>query len=103
MNMPDNQPMTEPFSERDEQAERVRWFYSSRVDAEGKVPRGLIARASAQRRSMAKRIAMESALLQPGGPGSVNWTPLGPSVVAHGQASGAPAVNGRFTALAVGP
>ena len=101
--MPDDQPITEPFIEHDEQAERVRWFYSSRVDAEGKVPKGLIARASAQRRTMEKRMAREAPLIAPGGPGSVNWTPLGPSVVAHGQASGSPAVNGRFTALAVGP
>ena len=113
--MPDDEPITEPFveqdgqdgqdgqDEQDEQAERVRWFYSSRVDAEGKVPQGLIARASAQRRSMEKRMAREAPLVAPGGPGSVNWTPLGPSVVAHGQASNNPAVNGRFTALAVGP
>src|SRR5712691_3019970 len=39
----------------------------------------------------------------PGGPGTVNWTPVGPSVVAHSFASGNPPVSGRINAIAVGP
>ena len=98
--MPEEQPDTDPFVEHDDPAGRARWFYSSRVDAQGNIPRGLIARASAQRHRMAREFPL---LVEPGGPGSVNWTPLGPSAVAHGTATGNPIVNGRFTALAVGP
>jgi len=47
--------------------------------------------------------ARETQLIAPGGSGSINWTPLGPSAVSHGQASGHPPVSGRITALAVGP
>ena len=39
----------------------------------------------------------------PGGPGSVNWTPLGPSVQAKSDATGNPPVSGRVTGIAVGP
>ncbi|SRR5260370_38646815 len=39
----------------------------------------------------------------PGGPGSVNWTPLGPSVQAHSDATGNPPVSGRVNGVAVGP
>jgi hypothetical protein len=41
--------------------------------------------------------------LPPGPAGAVNWTPIGPSVVTFGQATGNPPVSGRITALAVGP
>ena len=98
--MPEEQPDTDPFVEHDDPAGRARWFYSSRVDAQGNISYGLIARASAQRHRMAREFPL---LVEPGGPGSVNWTPLGPAAVAHGQATGNPIVNGRFTALAVGP
>jgi len=98
--MPEEQPGIDPFIEHDDPLERTRWFYSSRVDAQGRIPAGLIARASAQRRRMVRE---SLSLVAPGGPGTVNWTPLGPSVIAHGQATGNPTVNGRFTALAVGP
>lgn len=33
----------------------------------------------------------------------MNWTPIGPSVVANGQAVGGPPVAGRITTLAIGP
>jgi hypothetical protein len=39
----------------------------------------------------------------PGAAGAVNWTPVGPSVVTFGQATGNPPVSGRITSLAVGP
>lgn len=38
----------------------------------------------------------------PGTPGAVNWTPIGPSAIAHGQARTDPTVCGRVTCLAVG-
>lgn len=84
----------------DDLMRRIRWFLSSRIPAGSQMSSFLIAHASAQRH----RIEQERRrFLAPGGPGSVNWTPLGPSAVIHGQASGHPAVSGRITALAVGP
>src|SRR5215472_18248753 len=100
--MPDPQSFRTQLMEFDEQSERIRWFYASRTGPQRTVFRGLIARASAQRLRMALQQRRFPAVA-PGGPGSVNWTPLGPSVVAHGQASGHPTVSGRVTALAVGP
>ena len=100
--MPATHHLTGQSTVFDEQSARTRWFYSSRLGPKQRRPGALIARASAQRR----RMALEQRLLvtlATGGPGSVNWTPLGPSVVANGEASGDPAVNGRITALAVGP
>jgi hypothetical protein len=40
--------------------------------------------------------------LPPGPAGGVNWTPVGPSVVTFGQATGNPPVSGQITSLAVG-
>ena len=40
--------------------------------------------------------------MPPGPAGAVNWTPVGPSVVTFGQATGNPAVSGRITSLAQG-
>jgi hypothetical protein len=39
----------------------------------------------------------------PGPLGSINWTPLGPSVQAKSDATGNPPVSGRVTGIAVGP
>jgi|GEM_PF-1726126 len=39
----------------------------------------------------------------PTAPGTVNWTPLGPAAINHGQAKSYPVVSGRITGLAVGP
>ena len=36
-------------------------------------------------------------------PGAKNWSPLGPSVVIHGQAKGLPSVGGRIAGIAVAP
>jgi hypothetical protein len=105
------QPPDKPDAE--EQRDRERWFFASRADGEGKPLRGLFARASAQHIRAEKHL--HASLLQrpqknalpppapPGPAGSVNWTPIGPSVVAHGQASGNPPVSGRINAMAVGP
>ena len=46
---------------------------------------------------------LAGAPVPPGLHGSVNWTPLGPSIMSQGQAGGRPAVSGRVTGLAVGP
>jgi hypothetical protein len=77
--------------------DRMAWFYASRRI--GDATRDMYATGSAARHRIEKD--MPKAL--PGGPGSVNWTPIGPSIVSHGQASGHPAVTGRITGLAVGP
>jgi len=92
---------------------RADWLISARVDANGKPVPGGLARASEARRHLeAERFLAlfdggkgnaPPPPTQPGLPGSVNWTPLGPSVVAHGQSSGNPPVSGRVNALAVGP
>lgn len=41
--------------------------------------------------------------IAPGPAGSVNWTPLGPSVIGHSYATGNPPVSGRISGLAIGP
>jgi len=86
-------------------AARAAWFYGSRTDREGKVLSGLWARAVDQRRQL-EVAAFDGAGTRPpdlpagtpGGPGSVNWTPIGPSVVLGGLGEA-----GRITALAAGP
>jgi hypothetical protein len=77
--------------------DRMAWFYKSRR-TDG-VARDMYAKGSAVRH----RIQKELPKAPPGGPGSVNWTPLGPSLITHGQASGHPGVSGRINGLAVGP
>ncbi|MFD9207092.1 hypothetical protein ACFVZM_12520 [Streptomyces sioyaensis] len=93
---------TEGPIESDEVLERREWFYASRSDAEGKVLRDTYARAAARRKHLELRQA-ELPPASPGGPGSVNWTPIGPSVVALGQATNNPPVSGRVTAITAGP
>jgi hypothetical protein len=103
----------------DEPYERRRWFRSTREDAEGNMPAGLYLRGSQTKRRLETRERGRRSPLErrgfeegeggepppipPGGAGSVNWTPLGPSVIARGQASGQPAVVGQINGLAVGP
>lgn len=76
--------------------ERAAWFYKTRSDKHGKVLSGLWARAAKQRR----RVEAETASVagQPGPAGSVNWTPIGPSVVISGIQE-----SGRITSIVVGP
>ena len=50
--MPEEQPGRDPSMEHDDPLGRDRWFYSSRVDEQGNIPSGLIARASAQPRRL---------------------------------------------------
>jgi hypothetical protein len=46
-------------------------------------------------------LAAAIAAPMPAVPGANNWVPLGPSVVARGQAGGRPAVSGRISGLAI--
>lgn len=79
--------------------ERAKWFYGTRSDSKGKVLNGIWARA-AHRRRMLEKEALGSASVagQPGPMGSVNWTPIGPSVVISGIQD-----SGRITSIVVGP
>jgi hypothetical protein len=93
------------LTEADNWEDRRRWFYQSRVGADGTIPDGLFARASAQRHAQLAAFfaGLEAAPAPPGGPGAVNWTPIGPSAVAHGQATNFPPVSGRIQSVVVGP
>ncbi|HUB98860.1 MAG TPA: hypothetical protein VMS11_03440 [Solirubrobacterales bacterium] len=90
----------------DDPGGRISYFYASRVDERGKIPRKLFVNASRARRELDRQLEaaeQQTGLREaPGGPGSVNWTPLGPSAIPHGQASGKPPVSGRVRSLAVG-
>ena len=89
---------------------RTKWFLSTRIPKDkstGKTP-PYYSIASAKVREMRHEsnnlLAMESTDIiesPPGGLGTNNWTPLGPSVIANGQASGNPPVSGRITSIAV--
>ena len=105
---------------RDEINERQQWFFSTRIKDSGiEEPSKLFLKASSQRHKIENELMKknvknnesenennesENEIPAPPGPsGSVNWTPIGPSVVFNGQASGNPPVSGRITALVVGP
>jgi hypothetical protein len=78
-------------------APRLRWYRSTRSDEKGKPLSSMRAKASRRRRKIAN--GMDPIVGgQPGGPGSVNWTPIGPSVVSSGVTE-----SGRVMALAIGP
>jgi hypothetical protein len=106
-----NKERVAPLAEVDDPRSRQAWLAARRVDAAGKPLRGLLAKASVQRRRLeAERFSVLRAGIAPGAPpappgapGTVNWTPIGPSVIAHGQASNNPPVSGRVNALAAGP
>ncbi|MGI8758656.1 MAG: peptidoglycan-binding protein [Acidimicrobiales bacterium] len=77
--------------------DRKRWM-ERRRGLYGAGPR-ILARASEAR--AADELMAPKAL--PGAPGSRNWTPIGPSAVGFGQASGEPVVSGRVLGIEVGP
>jgi hypothetical protein len=78
---------------RDDPYERLRWFYSTR-------PGGLYPPAvRAKRRDQNARALTADPVVS----GQPYWTPLGPSVNAHGQTIGSQPVSGRVTAIAVAP
>jgi hypothetical protein len=87
--------------------ERLSWFLASRRDAEGKLTPGLLAEASRQKREREHLLhdgARRPMPPVPAGPsGTLNWTPIGPSEIARGQATGNPPVSGRVNALALHP
>jgi hypothetical protein len=91
--------------ESDSPAERLKWFFGSRSDGKGKLLTNIFYKGSRQRRRIEFRLngAGEPPPQPPGPAGSVNWTPLGPTVVAHGQATGNPPVSGRITSVVAGP
>src|SRR5258705_5801930 len=84
---------------------RREWFLASRIGQDEKLVDRLYLRGSRQRHKLTPRDLLESAPppAPPGGAGTINWTPIGPSVVAHGQASNNPPVSGRITSIVVGP
>ena len=105
---PDKREEQREDEREDERGDRHAWFIQSRRhDAD--IPRDMFARASAQKRAMLRHSAVRYAAEAAARPAAaappvpLYWTPLGPSVVGHGQAQGNPPVSGRIKALAVGP
>lgn len=92
------------IGEADDPGGRSEWFLASRRAVDDKAVDGLFLHGSRQRH-IAARLSREpgEAPAPPGVAGSVYWTPIGPSVIAHGQASGNPPVSGRVTSIVVGP
>jgi hypothetical protein len=96
--------------ERDDPATRADAFFASRRDEKGDILEGLFAKAVVERRrqqlEQLDRHKQNGAGGEPGEtpgpPGSVNWTPIGPSVIATGTGANR-GVSGRVNALAVGP
>jgi hypothetical protein len=93
------------IGEADDPGGRLEWFLATRRDTEDTGVDRLYLRGSRQRHAATYRQKPEPGEppAPPGGVGSVNWTPIGPSVIAHGQASGNPPVSGRITSIVVGP
>lgn len=93
------------IGEADDPGGRGEWFHASRAGGERKLIDQLYIRASRQRHMLISRQKREPGAppAPPGGAGAVNWTPIGPSVVEHGQASGNPPVSGRITSIVPGP
>src|SRR5262245_57599965 len=90
----------------DDVSARQAWFLSTRSDERGEVLRGVFRRAGIQRRLVERNQAggtIPRPPMPPGPTGSVYWTPIGPSVVAFGQATNSPPVSGRVTAIVAGP
>ena len=84
----------------DDPAARDQWFLTSRSNPEGQTLRGVVAKASRRRHELTKRQSdPDGTGGTPGGPGSVNWTPIGPSVVSAGSLQD----SGRLTSMAIGP
>lgn len=60
-------------------------------------------KAALNRSASAARVAAAGLAPAPVLPGANNWVPLGPSVVARGQAQGRPAISGRVSGIAIAP
>ena len=79
--------------------ERWDWFHQSRRDEKGQLLREIYLEASRRRH----RLEQEAGTLPagtPGGAGSVNWTPIGPSVVSTPWGI---VEAGRMTSITAGP
>src|SRR5579864_3435495 len=107
--MPDNSSRKDqrPSADTgDRQVNRHDWFWERRRLPDGTIALDTIARGSRQKRAIERQEAEARAReFRPRVAGPAvppYWTPLGPSVVANGQASGHPYVSGRITSLAVG-
>jgi hypothetical protein len=99
----------ERVEEVDELRGRVEWLVARRRGKDGELAPGVFGKAIAKRRSIEKKVREQQLgredfgpPVPPGGAGSVNWTPIGPSVVTWGAATNS-GVSGRVTSIAVGP
>jgi hypothetical protein len=107
--MPDNSKRRERESgdTGDGNRNRHAWFFERRHLADGTLPFAGLARGSRQKRALELHATEARAPMlrsRVAGPAvDAYWTPLGPAVVAHGQAAGRPIVSGRIPSLAVGP
>src|SRR6266403_687101 len=79
---------------------RRQWFLERRRRPNRKIPAGAYLKALNHKHRLRQKGVRP--LVQPV-VGGVNWTPLGPAAINHGQATFLPIVSGRITALAVGP
>jgi len=112
---PDLDGYKSPRPRGDDPHGRGAWFLSSRqlhgarvefIREARRVRRNIsFFHASAQKHRLRRQLSLASAAAPspPGQLGIVNWTSIGPSVVAHGQATTHPPVSGRIEAIAVGP
>ncbi len=102
--MPDDPKPIPPRN--DNPKNRREWFLHSRRLRDGTLPHAIFSRGSAQRKRLERVPSLVRAFDTPATPPppiAPYWTPLGPSVVAHGQAKGNPPVSGRVTSIAAGP
>jgi Galactose oxidase, central domain len=84
---------------------RAQWFLRRRLGPDGThVPDAILKASQARHRQLREQAARVGlAFRPPGGAGTVNWTPIGPSAVRHGSPTGNPVVSGRITGIAAGP
>lgn len=82
---------------------RTRWFWASRFGLKGQIIPGQYAAAVAARRAAEIDQPAPPPPAPPGGPGTFNWTPIGPSVVGLPENLQRKNYSGRITALAIGP
>lgn len=109
----DNQDKRGEQEEQDLREDRNEWFWQRRLDPQRKAGPGPIIFEASRRKRLAER-ALQTTTAgvgegppppgPPGGAGTVNWTPIGPSVINNGQSAPVrPQVSGRINAIAAGP
>lgn len=89
------------MAEHDDRSGRGRWLRAPRGGTRGLPPTTFETAVTKRRAMVSAQVHTEAA--PGGGARSVNWTPIGPLVMADGQASGHPPVGGRVEGIAVGP